>query len=74
MKKQTRDVTKTYPIKQFIAKIKRLVEGLEKDTPFTIQIAGHKIRVPKHAVVNIEHEKNKTSEEIEFQISWKLGS
>jgi amphi-Trp domain-containing protein len=66
-----RDVTKTYPVKQFISKIRRLADGLEKGEQFTIQIANERIRVPKHAVVNIEHERGKDDEEIEFQIVWK---
>ena len=66
-----RDVTKTYPVKQFISKIRRLADGLEKGEQFTIQIANERIRVPKHAVVNIEHERGEDGEEIEFQIVWK---
>ena len=71
MKKKQRDATKTYPIKQFITKIGRLVEGLKKGEQFTIQIDGERIRVPKDAKVTIEHEREKDNEEIEFQISWK---
>jgi amphi-Trp domain-containing protein len=71
MKKKTRDITKTYPIKQFVQKIRRFADGLETKEPFVIQIAGEKIRVPKGAKVNIEHERSKEGEEIEFQIVWK---
>lgn len=66
-----RDVTKTYPLKSFVSKIRRLADGLEKGEQFTIQIANERIRVPKNAVVNIEHERSSDSEEIEFQIVWK---
>lgn len=66
-----RDITKTYPLKSFISKIRRLADGLENKHQFTIQIANEKIRVPIDAIVNIEHERSKDSEEIEFQISWK---
>lgn len=66
-----RDVTKKYPIKQFIQKIRRLADGLEKGEQFTIQIAGERIRVPKHATVSVEHERDGDGEEIEFQITWK---
>ncbi len=69
--KKSRDITKTYPIRSFISKIKRLAEGLEKQKQFTIQIANEKIKVPKDAIVNIEHERTKEVEEIEFQITWK---
>lgn len=71
MKKRKRDITKAYSLKQFISKIRRLAKGLEKGKQFTIQIAGERIRVPKSAKVNIEHEREKDLEEIEFQITWK---
>lgn len=68
---KSRDITKTYPLKSFIGKIRRLADGLEKGEQFTIQIANERIRVPKNAVVNIEHERSGDGEEIEFQIVWK---
>jgi amphi-Trp domain-containing protein len=68
---KSRDVTKTYPVKSFISKIRRLADGLEKGEQFTIQIANERIKVPKGAVVNIEHERTGDAEEIEFQIVWK---
>ncbi len=66
-----RDVTKKYPVKQFIQKIRRLADGLETGEQFIIQIAGERIRVPKHAIVTVEHERDGDGEEIEFQITWK---
>ncbi len=66
-----RDVTKKYPVKQFVSKIRRLADGLEAGEQFTIQIANERIRVPKHAIVSIEHERGEDGEEIEFQITWK---
>lgn len=66
-----RDVTKKYPVKQFVSKIRRLADGLETGEQFVIQIAGERIRVPKHAIVSIEHERDGDGEEIEFQITWK---
>lgn len=71
MPKKNRDVTKTYTTKQFVSKVRRLAKGLERGKRFTIQIAHEKIHVPKHAKVNIEHERGKSGEEIEFQIVWK---
>jgi len=70
---EKRDVTKTYPLKSFISKIRRLADGLEKGDQFTIQIANERIRVPKDAIVNIEHERGEGTEEIEFQIVWKAS-
>ena len=71
MRRNKRDITKTYPLQRFIDKIRRFSDGLESKKPFVIQIAGERIRVPKRAQVNIEHERSKDGEEIEFQIVWK---
>lgn len=71
VKKGKRDVEKVYPKKDFIAKLRRLADALEKDETFRIQIAGRRIVVPQRAMVNIEHEKDAGGEEIEFQIKWK---
>ena len=70
---EPRDITKTYPVKSFISKIRRLADGLENGDQFTIQIANERIKVPKNAVVNIEHERTGDTEEIEFQIVWKTS-
>ena len=70
--KSKRDVEKRYPKKQFVRKLRRLANSLEKNRRFNIQVAGERIYVPADAVVNIEHERGKDSEEIEFQIKWKL--
>ncbi|KKW42049.1 MAG: hypothetical protein UY92_C0011G0071 [Candidatus Magasanikbacteria bacterium GW2011_GWA2_56_11] len=66
------DIEKTYPKRQFIEKIRRLAEALENNEQFTIQIKGERVRVPAGAVVNIEHEREKGEEEVEFQLKWKL--
>ena len=68
--KPERDVEKTYPIEDFVAKLRRLADCLEKGEQFEIQIAGERIYVPVRAVYNIEHEREEGSEEIEFQIRW----
>ena len=69
--KPERDVEKTYPLPEFIAKLRRLADALEQGERFEIQIAGEKISVPVRAVCNIEHERAGGSEEIEFQIKWE---
>jgi len=71
MRKNKRDVEKTYSQSDMIKKIRRFADALEDKKNFTIQIAGEKIRVPKNALINIEHERGKDVEEIEFQIKWK---
>lgn len=64
------DIEKSYPIEDFIAKIRRLADCLENGERFEIQIAGERIYVPVHASYSIEHEREGGMEEIEFQIKW----
>jgi amphi-Trp domain-containing protein len=71
VKLKNRDVEKTYTTKQFVEKLRRLADCLEKGENFDIQIAGERIYVPKSAVFNVEHERNGPNEEVEFQIKWK---
>ena len=71
--KTERDVEKSYPISDFISKLRRLADSLEKGKQFEIQIAGERIYVPVRATYNIEHEKEEGKEEIEFQIKWSNG-
>ncbi|MFH1217786.1 MAG: amphi-Trp domain-containing protein [Pseudomonadota bacterium] len=68
--KAERDVEKSYPMPDFISKLRRLADSLEKGKPFEIQIAGERIYVPVRATCNIEHEREEGQEEIEFQIKW----
>ena len=72
VEKKKRDVEKDYPRKQFIQKLRRLADSLEKETRFRIQIAGERVSVPGDATINIEHERGDREEEIEFQLKWKL--
>ncbi len=65
-----RDVDKTYPINEFIAKLRRLADALETGKRFEISIAGERIRVPAGAIASIEHERGDDEEEIEFQLKW----
>ena len=69
--KADRDIEKTYPIDQFIDKLRRLADSLESGEPFEIQIANERIYVPVRAAYNIEHEREDGSHEIEFQIRWE---
>ena len=68
--KEDRDVEKGYPVSQYVAKLRRLADALEKGEKFEIQIAGERIYVPVRAIYNIEHEREGDEEEIEFQIKW----
>ena len=71
MMKEKRDIEKGYSNAEFVAKLRRLADAIEHGTKFEIQIAGERIYVPVRAEFNIEHEREGTEEEIEFQIKWR---
>jgi amphi-Trp domain-containing protein len=71
MTKRKRDIEKDYPLDQFVEKLRRLADAIEKGERFEIQIAGERISVPVRATFNIEHERGDGEEEIEFQIKWE---
>lgn len=68
---KNKDLEKIYTRAQFVAKFKRLAEAVEGNKSISIQIAGERIFIPKNAIFNIEHERNASNEEIEFQFKWK---
>ncbi|MGE0767750.1 MAG: amphi-Trp domain-containing protein [Hyphomicrobiaceae bacterium] len=68
--KPGRDIEKDYPLPEFIDKLRRLADALEKGQRFEIQIAGERISVPVRAKYNLAHEREGGEEEIEFQIVW----
>ena len=70
MKSKDRDTEKTYPLPEFIAKLRRLANSLETGKRFEIEIAGERISVPARATYTVEHERDEDEEEIEFQIKW----
>ena len=69
-KEEERDAEKSYPKSDFISKLRRLADSLEKGEQFEIQIASERIYVPVRATYSIEHEREDGQEEIEFQIKW----
>lgn len=71
-KKPERDIEKSYPLPDFIDKLRRLADALESGSRFEIQIAGERISVPVGAAFSIEHERGEDEEEVEFQIKWSL--
>lgn len=68
-----RDITATYSVGEFAAKLRRLADALEAGKPFRIQISGERFTVPGHAEFNVEHERGDGEEEVEFQLRWKLA-
>lgn len=73
-RKAQRDIEKSYSRAQFVAKLRRFADAVESGEAFVIQIAGERLRVPAKAVFNIEHERDGSDEEIEFQMKWKSES
>lgn len=69
---EERDVEKGYSTEETVAKLRRLADALETGSPFRIQIAGERIRVPARAEFTIEHEREGDEEEVEFQFKWSI--
>lgn len=72
-KRAARDLEKTYPRKDFVAKLRRLADAIEAGKAFTIQIAGERLHIPPDAHFNIEHEREGDVDEVEFQVRWERG-
>ncbi len=68
--KQDRDVERVYSTSEFVSKLRRLADALERGQRFEIQVAGERIYVPARAEFNVEHEREGNEEEIEFQLKW----
>jgi amphi-Trp domain-containing protein len=69
--KRTRDVERAYPRGQILAKLRRLIDSVEENRSFVIQVHGERIYVPAGAVLSIEHERSRDGEELEIQLKWK---
>ena len=70
-KPKNRDFEKTYTTAQYVEKLRRLADCLQRGDRFEIQIGGERLIVPSGALYNIEHERDGVHNEIEFQIKWK---
>lgn len=70
-RKKNRDLERSYPVTEFVAKLRRLADALETGKAFSIQVAGERLQIPVGAVCNIEHEREGDHEELEFQLQWK---
>lgn len=66
-----RDIERTYSRTQFVDKLRRLADALETGAPFTIQVAGERLRLPADVAFNIEHERTGDMDELEFQMRWR---
>ncbi len=70
MSARDRDIEKSYPIPEFVEKLRRFADALEAGKGFEIQVAGERIYVPVRAECTVEHEREGAFEEIEFQVRW----
>ena len=74
MRKKARELEKAYSKKEFVKKLRRLADAIEKNKQFSIQVAKERIVIPSGAIINIEHERSREEEELEFQIKWSPKS
>ena len=70
-RRSARDIERSYPRSQFVAKLRRLADAIETGRAFTIQVAGERLRISADAVFNIEHERASGEHELEFQLKWR---
>jgi amphi-Trp domain-containing protein len=70
-KKKSRDIEVRYTRKQFCDKLRRLADAIESRDAFRIQVGKERIYVSANAEFNVEHERSKDLEELEFQLKWK---
>lgn len=71
--RRVRDIERTYPRAQFVAKLRRFADAIETRKAFTIQVKGERLRIPADAIFNIEHERSGEEDELEFQLRWRSG-
>jgi amphi-Trp domain-containing protein len=64
-----KDMEKSYPTKEVVAKLRHLADALEEEKTFEIQIAGERIYIPPYATVEFEYEREE--EEVEIEVKWK---
>ena len=66
-----RDIEKSYSKEEFVSKLRRLADCIEKNENFRISFAGEALYVPDRATFSIEHERSEGSNELEFQVKWE---
>jgi amphi-Trp domain-containing protein len=68
---EDRDINKAYSKEEFVSKLRRLADCIEKNENFRISVAGEALYVPDRATFSIEHERSEGSHELEFQVKWE---
>ena len=67
---KNRNTEKSYTKEEFVDKLRRLADCIEKNENFRISVAGEAIYVPDSAQFSIEHERSEGTNELEFQVKW----
>ncbi len=67
---ENRDIQKSYPKEEFVSKLRRLADCIERNENFRISVAGEALYIPDRAQFSIEHEYSEGNHELEFQITW----
>jgi len=67
---ENRDIQKSYPKEEFVSKLRRLADCIERNENFRISVDGEAIYIPDLAEFSIEHERSEGENELEFQIKW----
>jgi amphi-Trp domain-containing protein len=70
-KRRARDIERSYPRAQFVAKLRRLADAIESRAAFTIAVGGERLHIPAEAHFNVEHERAGGEDELEFQVRWR---
>ena len=70
-RRAARDIERTYTRKQFVAKLRRFADAIEKERAFAIQVGGERLHISAQAEFNIEHERAAGEHELEFQLRWR---
>ena len=65
-----REIQKSYSKEEFVSKLCRLADCIERNENFRISVAGEAIYIPDRAQFSIEHECSEGINELEFQITW----
>ncbi len=67
---KNRDIEKTYTKEEFVDKLRRLADCIEKNENVRLSVAGEAIYVPDGAQCSSEHERSEDTNELEFQVKW----
>lgn len=71
--RRKRDLERAYSRTQFVQKLRRLADAIERQQPFVIAVAGERLRIPADADFNVEHERAGGEDELEFQLRWRAA-